>query len=391
MSSSLDVALGYVSPTPAWVRGGLADSGAFLLEARAAEAVTATARQWPGAVTVLVPEILEVPASAALPDGLAVVGDTDVAVNVRQSGHGPEAVDRHGFDIVTGLLAPHMLDLVQAQTPIVLTAEVDWRIRWGIQRALGARGINALRVLAGLGRQELRIRRAAGQTAGLQCNGPAASHAYSGLTHESLTYYDHRVRASDLEAARDVSGWDGQGALRLGFSGRLDPIKGPQFALEATRRARVRGLNVELTIFGAGPLEEELRRSQDSGIRFAGFRAFRDEWLPEVRESIDLMVLPHPQGDPSCTYFESLGSGCPVLGFRNSTLTPLAVDHGLGWAVEPGNVDGLVERLAQIMEDPQSLADARLRGLEFMGEHTFEKTVQKRVEHTVRCLQAAGR
>lgn len=388
---SLNLTLGYVSPVPAWQSTDPGpESAEVLMEARAAEALMVTAELWPGPVKVLVPEIRPLPPAGPQPAGCIALDLASGSIDVVVSGNSPSQVDSHGLDVVTGLLAPHMLSLPESRTPAVLTAEVDWRIRWGIQRALGARGINAARIAAGLARQERKLKVAARHAAGLQCNGPAAMRAYGSFVSSSVMYYDHRVRASDVALTRQVAAWDGNRTLRLGFSGRLDPIKGPQFALEATRLARARGLDVELTVFGTGPLENDLRELQGPGIHFAGFRNFRDQWLPEVRDNIDVMLLPHVQGDPSCTYFESLGCGSPILGFENSTLSPLVRDQRVGWAVAETDVDALAHQIEAIVEQPQLLVDARSRALEFMATNALEKTLQNRVDHTIQCWAQAA-
>ena len=134
-------------------------------------------------------------------------------------------------------------------------------------------------------------------------------------------------------------------------------------------------------------MEQSLRASAGENVQFRGFQRFRSEWLPTVRDEIDLMVMPHVQGDPSCTYFEALGSGAPVLGFENETLTPLVRDHAVGWAVRQGDVDGLLNELTAIIQDPPRLAGARQRGLDLVTENSFELTTQRRMDHIRRTVE----
>ena len=101
------------------------------------------------------------------------------------------------------------------------------------------------------------------------------------------------------------------------------------------------------------------------------------------------MVMPHVQGDPSCTYFESLGSGAPILGFDNETLTPLVEEHDIGWSVKKRDVDALLTELRRIIGDPEMLADTRERGLNLVADNSFEVTTQRRMDHIQKAVFSA--
>lgn len=63
--------------------------------------------------------------------------------------------------------------------------------------------------------------------------------------------------------------------------------------VEVARRAYHAGLPVTFSIFGRGPLEQELRAAAPPTVRFRGFRDFRTEWVADVQNEIDVMMLPH--------------------------------------------------------------------------------------------------
>lgn len=136
-------------------------------------------------------------------------------------------------------------------------------------------------------------------------------------------------------------------------------------------------------------MRETLQERAEGWVQFRGFRDYRTEWLNDVRDTVDLMLLPHLQGDPSCTYFESLGSGAPVLGFANATLSPLVQRHGVGWAVPRGDIDGMVEILRSLIDDPEALLRARQSGLDLVAANDFETTTQRRVDHLLQHIGPA--
>ncbi|QZY84556.1 glycosyltransferase [Micrococcus luteus] len=365
--------LGYVLPGPV-----VRDGQEVGLEARGHSGLSELAKRWPGELVVLTPGIRDLSHHAA--HGYTLSSPDELGFTIVEAPPEPGAIDALGLDLTLGLLAPHWKGITAAVTPAVLTAEVDYGIRLGIHRAT-ASGFRLARAAAGLVRVEAGLRKQARRARSLQCNGPAAWGAYGGLTTAPLQFMDHRVRSDDVARARVSSPWAGDRPLRMAFSGRLDPIKGPEYALEVAHRARRAGLPVEMAFLGAGPMRETLQERAEGWVQFRGFLDYRTEWLNVVRDTVDLMLLPHLQGDPSCTYFESLGSGAPVLGFANATLSPLVRRHGVGWAVPRGDIDGMVEILRSLIDDPEALLRARQAGLDLVAANDFETTTQRRADH----------
>ncbi|KIK87542.1 hypothetical protein OC70_04505, partial [Micrococcus luteus] len=76
-----------------------------------------------------------------------------------------------------------------------------------------------------------------------------------------------------------------------------------------------------------------------------------------------------------------LGSGAPVVGYHNDTLTPLVQQWGVGTAVDRGDVEGLAAAVVAIASDPDAYAEMRLRGLELVGAQTWEDLTAERVAH----------
>ncbi|MCY7287786.1 MAG: glycosyltransferase, partial [Cryobacterium sp.] len=176
--------------------------------------------------------------------------------------------------------------------------------------------IDRLRMEVGYRRLENRLKRIVRLTNGLHCNGIVAWSAYAGHSPQPLRVYDSRVSRAILARARASKvPWSG-GTLRLGFSGRLTRIKGPQFAIDLPNLLAARGFEATLDVFGDGPMRAELDAAAGDRVRFRGTLEYEDEWCSIVADDIDLMVLPHVQPDPSGTYLECAGLGVPVLGFK---------------------------------------------------------------------------
>lgn len=331
------------------------------LDGRALAGVLEAARHWPGRITV-VTDRDETPH-----DEFDVLQTADPAAALR----------RHRFDIVGALLRPELAYLTD-HAPTLYTAEVDRRIRTELLSLAARTTVDRLRIAAGQVRLDRTYRAMARRAAGLHCNGRRAWKSYGHLNPRSLFVVDHRILAADLDAARERPTWDGTRPLRVAFSGRVTKIKGPDLVVEVARRLP----DLEFVVLGDGDLRASLEASAPSNVTFPGFVPF-DEWKSLVRERVDVALLPHPQGDPSCTYFEFLGSGVPVVGLRNSTWSELAAD-GLGWA--EADVTGLVARLRRLR--PVDLDAARTRGIDAIKP--YEETVATRMQHMAAVARACG-
>lgn len=253
------------------------------------------------------------------------------------------------------------------------------------------------RMAVGAVRQAWALRAMVREAAGLACNGWAAWDAYRTTGRRSLVdpllYFDTRLRAErvDQAAARLSSGRPGSDTLRLAFSGRVHPAKGAHHVVAASAELDRRGLAHSVTMLGDGPDRDRLQAGSGPSVRWAGELGFEPEWVDYVSASVDLMVLPHTQGDPSGTYLEAGGLGVPVVGFDNAALRGHAEHGGFAattgrWA--PGALADLIQELAADDGRRARLAQA---GVEFMRRHAFEPTFDARVEQLLAVASAVAR
>jgi glycosyltransferase involved in cell wall biosynthesis len=149
------------------------------------------------------------------------------------------------------------------------------------------------------------------------------------------------------------------------FVGRLTPHKGLDRLIEALPDG------ARLTIAGTGghdrhPPERnylEDLRSLAGGreVRFVG--AIADEQLPALYR--DAAVVALPSVNVTCygkvhavsellglTAIEAMASGTPVVASRIGGLPEVVVDGETGYLVDPGDVDALHERLAELLANP---------------------------------------
>lgn len=135
--------------------------------------------------------------------------------------------------------------------------------------------------------------------------------------------------------------------LHLGTVGRLVPIKGQRFLVEAVALLRDRGLDVRLTIVGDGPLRAELEAqvvqlALGDRVTLAG----PSDDVPGWMGRFDLFVLPSLSEALPMTLLEAGAAGLPLLVTTGGGGPTLLEAGAGGWAVPPGDAGALAERIA---------------------------------------------
>jgi glycosyltransferase involved in cell wall biosynthesis len=233
---------------------------------------------------------------------------------------------------------------------------------------------------------------------GLQCNGTPTFDAFARHNPSPLLYFDNRV-ASELCAtpeeieARSRALSRGQ-RLRLMYSGRLHPIKGVHHLVSLARQLRDRNIDFELRIAGDGPLRTTLESQiathrLHEQVRLLGTLDFRQQLLPMLRHEIDLFVCPHLQGDPSCTYLETLCAGVPIVGYANEAWRGLQQLSSAGRICALGRPEALACEIEALSSDHEALKALATRALKFSVQHVFDAEFERRIVHLRQLCNAA--
>jgi glycosyltransferase involved in cell wall biosynthesis len=353
----------------------------------------AYARAWPGPVTVVLQPTSRPSnnldnvriAPAALDFDFRVMSHRDERLHdlVREAAVVLSAADYRQH---------HLVDWCRdAGVPIVLNTELTLRTRWQIARSEGLSVPRLLRRLQWEAAEELRLRRSIRRAAGLQCAGTPTYEAYRHLNPRTLLYFDSRnqadrVVAEDRLEARLSELLRADSPLRMAFSGRLVSIKGVDQIPRLCRLLADRGVRFEFRLFGDGPLRAELEREAqrlglDGLLRIEGAVDYATQLVPAIASSVDLFVCPHVQGDPSCTYIETLACGVPIVGYANEMWTGMLRSGVEGWVVPSRDVRALADQVAMLDKDRTRIVQAARAARAFAAQHTFERVFATRVEH----------
>jgi colanic acid/amylovoran biosynthesis glycosyltransferase len=237
---------------------------------------------------------------------------------------------------------------------------------------------------------ERKRRMAVASSNGLQCNGTPTYDNYLKLSPDPLLYFDTRVSPEQLATEDAIrQRWSESipsGPIRLMYSGRLIPAKGADQLVDVAKKLRERKADFHLYICGDGEskpgISNRIRDEQLSGqVTLMGVLDFKSELLPFAKSSVDLFVCCHPQGDPSCTYLETMSCGVPIVGYANEAFEGLVRHSACGWATPMNRTEVLADKIVEIRSTPESLLSMSLASLTFSRKHTFDQTFSRRVSH----------
>jgi glycosyltransferase involved in cell wall biosynthesis len=241
--------------------------------------------------------------------------------------------------------------------------------------------------------QERKQRQAIAMAAGLQANGTPTYEAYKGINPMPLLYFDSRITqaimASHDEIERRQCVLEKTKKLRLAFSGRLIKIKGADHLLIVAKELKNLGIDFEMHVCGGGDLFDAMSKqiaAQDLAncVKMKGVMDFDEELVPFVKENIDLFVCCHRQGDPSCSYIETLGCGVPIIGYDNEALSGILQLSGAGWMTGMNQPLLLAKRIADLSRNHLEIRQKSRAAVNFAQQHTFSETFARRVSHLLK-------
>lgn len=234
---------------------------------------------------------------------------------------------------------------------------------------------------------------------GLQCNGVPTYQAYRRLCPSTILYFDGRTSEDMLiqpDVLRERLGHLTRGGkLRLGFSGRLNKMKGGDELIRVARALRDRRVDFHLKIWGGGVLAESMKADIDrfglsNQVELCGFVKF-EELVPRVQREIDVFLCCHTQGDPSGAYMEAFANGHPIAGYANEALRGLLELMPFGVEAPVRDPQALAEAIAALDRDRSKLAEWSERAVEHAAQHTFDKTFRRRMQHYEQVLLQSSR
>jgi glycosyltransferase involved in cell wall biosynthesis len=138
----------------------------------------------------------------------------------------------------------------------------------------------------------------------------------------------------------------------VGWIGRMTGVKRTDDVLLALRRLRELDVDAVLCMVGDGPDRDAVeRRAHQLGIvRESLFLGYQDDVAPYYA-AFDALILPSANEGTPVSAIEALAGGRPVVATRVGGVPDVVRDGIDGFLVEPGDVDAMADRLAQLAGD----------------------------------------
>jgi glycosyltransferase involved in cell wall biosynthesis len=173
----------------------------------------------------------------------------------------------------------------------------------------------------------------------------------------------------------------------VGWVGRLTAIKRPLDLVRVLAALVERGADALLCVVGDGPDRQDVERlARKLGVedrcRLVGFQTELPPWYA----AFDVLCLTSANEGTPVAAIEALAAGKPVVATRAGG-TETVVDDGVsGYLVPVGDVDALVDRLAELAANPDQRAQMGSRGAELTRERFGLERMVDDVERLYRSL-----
>jgi len=110
---------------------------------------------------------------------------------------------------------------------------------------------------------------------------------------------------------------------------------------------------------------------------------FQKQLIPFMKQGVDLFVCPHRQGDPSCTYLETMSCGVPIVGYENAAFVGVCDHSDAGWPVAMDQPKQVARQIAQLHKHRKQIVEHAMQSLNFAKSHSFEETFARRVDQLI--------
>ena len=143
--------------------------------------------------------------------------------------------------------------------------------------------------------------------------------------------------------------------LVVGMISRLEPIKGPQYLVEAAKSVIANMSGIKFLIVGEGSLKAKLAgRCRELGMAdkfvFTGWR----EDIPEILSLLDILVLPSLNEAVGRVLIEAGAAGVPVVATKVGGIPEIVRDQETGLLVPPQDIDSLTKAIILLAQNKET-------------------------------------
>jgi glycosyltransferase involved in cell wall biosynthesis len=154
-----------------------------------------------------------------------------------------------------------------------------------------------------------------------------------------------RARREDIRVSLGVNGI----STLMGYVGRLEPVKGVAYFVEAARAVAERNPHARFVVVGDGAERGALERAAAPlGDRMA-FLGFRND-VPDLMAALDVLVLPSLNEGMGRVLVEAAAAGTPVIASKVGGVPDIVRDGETGFLVAPGDANAIAEAALTLVD-----------------------------------------
>jgi len=186
------------------------------------------------------------------------------------------------------------------------------------------------------------------------------------LIYQGLEIETDAALATDREGVRRELGLKTDEKV-VGMASRLEPIKGPQYFVEAAKYIAEKFPGVKFVMVGEG----SLRKSLEEKIASLGLkdRFILTGWRDDVRRMIsafDILVLASLNEAVGIVLIEAQAEGVPVVATNVGGIPEIIKDGETGILVKPADPEELARAIAGLLSDDRKRAAMSEAGREWV-------------------------
>ncbi len=164
----------------------------------------------------------------------------------------------------------------------------------------------------------------------------------------------------------------------VGIVGRLAPVKGHRYLIDAVRRLTELP-NIRLLIFGEGPLDAELRSYCQSEVLRGRvvFMGFRDN-IRQHMAGLDVLAIPSLHEGLPFTLLEGMHLGLPIVASDVGGLAEVLANGATALLVPPTDSAALGRAIERLYREPGIRASLAHRAKKVVDTHFLADTMAER-------------
>lgn len=207
-----------------------------------------------------------------------------------------------------------------------------------------------------------------------------------------------RIVRCGIPQVNDSNAVRSEGPARLLCVARLSLEKGHLVLLDALATLRDRGVDVQCTLVGDGPMRSAIEeRAQElrltASLTFTG--SLEPKRVAQMYKSADAVVLASLSEGVPVVLMEAMARGRPVVATRVGGVPELVEDGRSGLVVAPGDADALADALLRVLNDPEWATTMGQNGARRVREEFHAETSASRLTHLFRhahdsCVKRVG-